>query len=58
MKNRHGVYYYINGDKYEGEWKHNRRHGRGKYYYKSTGLRFIFVVITLETKVMIEVMLY
>ena len=26
-----GTYYYVNGDKYVGEWKYNLRHGKGCY---------------------------
>ena len=30
-----GVYYYGNGDIYEGDWKDNLRDGSGTFYYKS-----------------------
>jgi len=29
-----GVYNYANGDKYEGEWKDDKREGYGKLVYK------------------------
>ena len=28
-----GIYYYNDGDRYEGEFKNNRRKGKGIYYY-------------------------
>ena len=28
-----GIYYYNNGDKYEGFWKNNKKDGKGIYYY-------------------------
>lgn len=36
-----GVYYYINGDVYEGSWKKNLRHGMGSYLYASTNTKFM-----------------
>ena len=30
MYNKKGVYTWKNGAKYEGEWKNNKRHGKGK----------------------------
>jgi hypothetical protein len=30
----------VNGDRYEGEWKHHLRHGQGSYFYMETGLAF------------------
>ena len=29
----YGADYYLNGDKYVGEFKHGRRNGKGIYYY-------------------------
>jgi hypothetical protein len=29
----HGTYYYADGDKYEGEWKEDKRHGKGVVTY-------------------------
>jgi hypothetical protein len=28
-----GTFYYLNGDKYEGEWNEDKRDGIGVYYY-------------------------
>jgi antitoxin component YwqK of YwqJK toxin-antitoxin module len=33
-KNGKGVYYYANGDKREGHWKNNQRHGHAIFYLK------------------------
>ena len=27
----HGTYYFVNGEKYVGDWADNMRNGRGKY---------------------------
>lgn len=27
-----GAYYYADGDQYDGDWKYNSRHGKGKVY--------------------------
>jgi hypothetical protein len=32
MKNGYHIYTYENGSKYEGEWKDNKRHGKGIFY--------------------------
>lgn len=34
-KKRHGkgIYYYPNGDIYDGQWKNNKKHGFGQYTY-------------------------
>jgi clan AA aspartic protease (TIGR02281 family) len=32
-----GVYYYANGDKFEGNWKGNKENGPGTYYYQKGG---------------------
>jgi hypothetical protein len=29
MKHGHGIYYYKNGDKYDGEWEKDLKHGVG-----------------------------
>ena len=39
-KHGFGVYYYCNGDRYEGAWKKGSRHGMGSYYYAEFGSRF------------------
>lgn len=36
MKNGHGRYYYSNGNFYDGQWKNDRKHGRGEYKYLLT----------------------
>ncbi|KAJ3321643.1 hypothetical protein HDU76_014060 [Blyttiomyces sp. JEL0837] len=33
----HATVYMINGDRYLGEWKGNKKHGNGTYFYRSTG---------------------
>ena len=33
-KNSHGIYYYLDGDRYEGEFKKGYAEGRGAYYYQ------------------------
>ena len=33
IKEGYGIYYFSNGDKYEGEWKNDKREGYGIYYY-------------------------
>ena len=30
-----GIMYYNNGDRYEGDWKNDKKEGKGKYYYKN-----------------------
>lgn len=36
-----GVYYYVNGDVYEGSWKKDLRHGMGSYLYADTNTKFM-----------------
>ena len=31
QKHGRGTYLWVNGDKYDGEWKNDNRHGRGTY---------------------------
>lgn len=33
----HGKVTYSNGDIFDGEWKDNKKHGRGRYEMKSKG---------------------
>ncbi|KAI8920505.1 hypothetical protein BC831DRAFT_479341 [Entophlyctis helioformis] len=33
----HATVYLINGDRYIGDWKDNKRHGKGMHYYRKTG---------------------
>ena len=35
-----GTFYYVNGDKYVGDWKGDVQHGKGIYYF-STGDRYV-----------------
>ena len=42
MRNGYGIYFYVNNDRYEGEWKDHLRHGQGTYFYAETGLKKIF----------------
>ena len=37
MKEGYGVYYYQNGDKYDGQWKDDKKEGKGYFFYKETG---------------------
>jgi len=39
-KEGEGVYIYSNGNKYEGQWSLDRKHGRGLYYYNTKGERY------------------
>ena len=41
MREGYGVYHYVNGDRYEGEWKEHQRHGQGTYYYAETGSKYV-----------------
>lgn len=37
----HSTIYLINGDRYQGDWKDNMRHGKGTHYYKSSGHKYL-----------------
>lgn len=39
-RNGYGIYCYINGDTYEGEWRDHVRHGKGTYICKD-GTKYI-----------------
>ena len=39
-----GTYYYINGDVYEGQWKYNKKHGKGVYTCASTKLKVCYLL--------------
>lgn len=39
-RNGHGIYYYLNGDTYEGDWYEHQRHGQGVYTYSATGTKY------------------
>jgi radial spoke head protein 1 len=41
LREGYGVYFYVNGDKYEGEWKEHLRHGQGTYTYNETGSKYV-----------------
>ena len=49
VRNGKGVYYYENGDKYEGDWKNNLKDGEGILYFKKGDLYkgnwFLFIFI-------------
>jgi hypothetical protein len=34
-KHGKGIYIYLNGNKYEGEWAFDKKNGHGAYYYVS-----------------------
>jgi len=36
-----GIYYYANGDKFEGEWKNNNRDGKGKPFFYPIGILYL-----------------
>ncbi len=33
IQHGHGIMYYYNGDKYDGDWYKDKRQGRGTYTY-------------------------
>ena len=35
MRDRTGFYYYKNGDRYDGDWKGDKKQGKGVYYYRN-----------------------
>jgi hypothetical protein len=35
-----GTYTYVNGNKYDGEWVNDKKHGRGVYHYYSTNEKY------------------
>ena len=37
LKEGYGVCYYKNGDKYDGNWKENKREGKGVFFHNETG---------------------
>ena len=39
-RQREGVIYYENGERFEGEFKDNQRHGPGTYYYADDSIKF------------------
>ena len=40
QRSGHGVYIYVNGDRYDGQWRYHVRHGPGRYIYIHAGLQF------------------
>ena len=36
-----GMFYYVNGDIYDGEWQAHVRHGLGTYTYADTGSQYV-----------------
>jgi hypothetical protein len=39
-KEGYGEYFYSNGNKYEGQWMEDKKHGHGIYTYLLTGERY------------------
>ena len=37
IKDGYGICYYENGDKYDGNWKDNKKEGKGSYFYNEKG---------------------
>ena len=35
------MYLYCNGNKYDGLWKEDKKHGQGKYFYESLNESYI-----------------
>lgn len=40
QKHGRGSYFYVNGNRYEGEWTGDRKNGHGIYFYFSTGEKY------------------
>ena len=40
MRHGYGVFYYQDGGMYEGEWRDNKMHGKGKLFYQSGRLAY------------------
>ena len=47
IKEGKGIYYWNDGDRYEGEWKNDKKDGLGIYYYKNKW-KYIFVFCLLK----------
>ena len=39
-KNGYGVYYYINGNTYTGQWLNDKKHGSGIYVYAASNEKY------------------
>jgi len=39
-KSGRGTYYYVNGNFYQGEWRDDKKDGRGVYSYNTTGEKY------------------
>jgi hypothetical protein len=37
----HATIYLINGDRYMGDWKDNKRHGKGTHFYSKSGNKYV-----------------
>ena len=44
MRQGWGVYTYVNGDTYEGEWNDNLRNGQGTYTFIASKAQVIFIM--------------
>ena len=40
-KHGYGIYYYPNGDFYEGQWRKGIKEGLGCYFFKETGAKYL-----------------
>jgi len=38
--NGKGVYYYANGNRYDGDWKDDKKNGKGIYYFADGTIEF------------------
>ena len=39
-KHGKGVYLYVNGNRYEGDWANDKKNGKGSYTYFTTGEKY------------------
>ena len=43
-----GIYYYVNGEVYEGEWKNGKMERKGIYYYLNGDMEKELIIILME----------